>query len=138
MKRFGVDHPMKDPDHLEKVLRKIHAFKDVSLPSGKVVKLQGYEPEALLRLLLTIPEDDIVIGKKKIRDEIGEIEYFDLTGQKRIYFPDFYIKSQGKVIEVKSTWTYDRNGRIPPDRNINLLKREACWRLGLDFEFMII
>ena len=138
LKRFGVDHPMKDPDHLERVLRKVHTFKDVVLPSGRKVKLQGYEPEALLILLQTFSEDDIIIGKRKIKEEIGQIEYADFKGKKRFYFPDFYIRSCRKVIEVKSTWTYDKNGKLSPEKNINFLKRDACLLHGLDFQFMII
>jgi hypothetical protein len=96
------------------------------------------EPEALLTLLEAFSEDDIIIGKRKIKEEIGQIEYVDFTGKKRFYFPDFYIRSCRKVIEVKSTWTYDKNGKLPLEKNVNFLKKEACLLRGLDFEFIII
>jgi hypothetical protein len=135
--RLGVEHPMHDPDLLDIVLHKLHKFKDFTLPSGKIVKLQGYEPEVLEVILKSFDENDIYIGKKHIRKQTGIIEYYDFNGSLRNYFPDFYIKSINKIIEVKSTWTFDRCGKLSDDKNINLLKRDACLKMGYDFEFVI-
>lgn len=138
LERLGTEHPMKHPEILEKTLRKIHTFKNFELPSGKVIKLQGYEPDAIRILLQSLEEEDIFVGKKKIRDAIGSIEYVDFSGNKRTYFPDFYIKSRNKIVEVKSSWTFDRCGKISPEKNINILKMNACISRGFDFEFMIL
>lgn len=137
MKNFGVDHPMRDPEILQKVLEKIHTFKEVELPSGKMAKLQGYEPEVLLQLLKEYSENDILFKKSEITKRLGKISYIDFQGTERTYFPDFYIISENKVIEVKSSWTYDNCGRIPVDKNINHTKRDACLSCGLKFEFRI-
>jgi len=48
------------------------------------------------------------------------------------YFPDFYIKSENKIIEVKSAWTYNINF------DINQLKMQSCLNKKYNFEFMII
>jgi len=48
------------------------------------------------------------------------------------YYPDIYIKSENKVIEVKSNYTFYK------DYDKNILKKKACIKMGLDFEFMIL
>jgi len=61
-------------------------------------------------------------------------DYFKLfdNSKTRRYYPDIYIKSENKIIEVKSDYTMKQH------KNINLLKRQACLDKGLQFEFMII
>jgi hypothetical protein len=135
--RLGVEHPMHDPNLLDSVLHKLHKFKNYTLPSGRIIKLQGYEPNALDFLLKDFDENDIFTGKKNIKNEIGLITYYDFNHNRRIYFPDFYIKSINKIIEVKSSWTFNRCGKICDDKNINLLKRDACLKMGFNFDFMI-
>lgn len=138
IEKYGVDHPMKNSEVLQRVLEKVHKFREVTLPSGKTVKLQGYEPEALFKLLESYDESDIVIAKSDITKIIGKIKYTDLCGITRTYFPDFYIMSENKIVEVKSTWTYDNCGKIPPERNVNLIKEKSCRDMGFKFEFMIM
>lgn len=134
---LGVDHPMHDPEIAQKVLEKLHKFRQVNLPSGKSVKLQGYEPDAIVLLLDRYDENDIIIGKKEMESYIGKILYTDFYGKPRRYYPDFFIKSENKIIEVKSTWTYDKNGKITEHQNINIVKKNACISQGFLFSFMI-
>lgn len=47
------------------------------------------------------------------------------------YYPDIYIKSENKIIEVKSSWTYEKN------LVKNILKALATMKLGYSFEFWI-
>ena len=65
----------------------------------------------LLLLLLASPmvsfastmpdeEEDILIG----RTAIPSINYY-INDTKHVYFPDFMIKSENKIIEIKSEWT---------------------------------
>ncbi len=59
------------------------------------------------------------------------IWYIAEDGKKRKYYPDIYIISEQKIVEVKSIWTYKKElGR-------NLLKEKACLKAGYDFKFMI-
>jgi hypothetical protein len=105
-------------------------YKDYLLPSGKTIKIQGYENFALDILLKKYDEEDIAVTYSDIREEIGVINY--LMGEDdRIYLPDIYIKSENKIIEVKSDYTYN----LELDKN--LLKKEACLSLNLKFEFWI-
>lgn len=138
LRRYGVEHPMKNAEFVENVLRKIHKFKDFTLPSGSIVKLQGYETYALTKLLEKYDESEIIFSKKEICKKVGFIEYFDFNNVKRTYFPDFYIEKENLLIEVKSVWTFDKNGRLPENQNINFLKRDACINKGFKFKFLII
>jgi len=106
-------------------------YKNYSLPSGRVVRIQGYEPQALDILLESFPESDIIIGVANINNEIGKIAYTQNEKEHR-YYPDFYIKSTNTIIEVKSQWTFDKW------KEKNLAKQQACIEQGFNFEFMVL
>ena len=55
-----------------------------------------------------------------------------MESQSKIYLPDIYIKTYNKIIEVKSKYTY----LIEESKNI--VKKETCISMGIDFEFWII
>lgn len=100
---------------------------DLLLPSGKKVRIQGYENFAIDTLLKTYNENDLIIENTRIAELTGLIKY----DNSRIYFPDIFIQSERKIIEVKSHYTY----RIKLKEN--LLKKEAVLNRGLLFEFWI-
>jgi hypothetical protein len=102
MKRRGVPNPSQDTDVQDKISKACFTPKKFIFPSGKEVLVQGYEPQALTKLLKTFEEDDIVVGTKNIANEIGNI-WYENGGKKHRYFPDIYVKSINKIIEVKST-----------------------------------
>jgi hypothetical protein len=106
-------------------------FKDYKLPSGKIIKVQGYENFALDILLRKYTEEDLLICYSDIKEEIGIINYL-MEEKDRIYLPDIYIKSENKIIEVKSEYTYNL------ELEKNLLKKEACIKIDFSFEFWII
>jgi hypothetical protein len=101
--KYGTPHPMQNADVLEKTMNNAFKFKDYILPSGKIIKYQGYENWALDELLKEgFEEDDI---KNSLKD-VPEIWYKDNDGREHRYYTDIYIESINKCIEVKSTWTY--------------------------------
>lgn len=106
----------------------VYGFKDYKLPSGKIVKIQGYENFALDILLEKYDESDVLISYLDIKNEIGKITY----SKGKQYLPDIYLKSKNKIIEVKSEWTFE------VDRDINLMKKEACINKNINFEFWIM
>jgi len=120
----------KDLNFVEKHFNSSNKYKNYTLPSGKIVKIQGYESKALDELLQTYEENDIFIGIKIINSEIGKISYFK-ENKEHTYIPDIYIKSINTIIEVKSNWTYNIN------KDVNILKKEACLNQGFNFKFMI-
>jgi hypothetical protein len=125
--RYGVRNPTQNFDILHKAFTNSKKFKDYILPSGKVIKIQGYENIALDELLQKYLESDIHTGKYTPR-----IKYYKQeTQSEHMYFPDIFIKSINKIIEVKSTWTYKK------ELDVNTLKGNACKNNGYNFEFWI-
>jgi len=127
LSRYGVDNPTKNPEILEKALTSGKCVREAVLPSGKTVKLRGYEPKALNELLTLYQEDQIITNLKLM----PKITYVD-GAKERQYFPDFYIPSVNLIVEVKSEYTLKVNERI------NLLKKDACLDLGHNFMFMVV
>jgi len=121
----------KDEEYANKHFKSTTNYKELTLPSGRVVKLQGYEPQVLEQLLTEYNEHDIYCEVKSINNELGKILY-NFEGKERRYYPDFYIKSTNTIIEVKSQWTFDKW------KEKNLAKEQACLQQGFNFEFMII
>lgn len=108
-------------------------YTEYTFPSGKVVKVQGHEDLAIDKLLENHTEDDIVVGRSEIEKCCGMFEYYDSDDERyHIYYPDIYVKSENKLIEVKSPFTYRMHERV------NLLKKQCVLDKGYNFEFWII
>jgi hypothetical protein len=126
MDNYGVEHNMQVAEILEKHQRSAFSLKPYTLPSGKEVKIQGYENHALDKLLQTYQEEDLTIGASLV----PKIIYIHQQKTKR-YYPDIYILKDNLIIEVKSTYTLKR------ELEKNLAKRRACIEQGYDFKFWI-
>lgn len=98
LKRYGVEWPLQNAD----ILRKSHRFRfhNYTTPSGKVLRVQGYEGYALDWLLQQYEETDILVSR-------GQVPTFWYTynNKKHRYFPDAYITSVKTIVEVKSEYT---------------------------------
>lgn len=99
LEKYG-GHPNQNKEVQAKSEINSFAFKDYMMPGGNIVKYQGYENLALDELVQNYEEDDIAIG----RSNVPTIDYF-IGEEKHVYFPDFFIRSENKIIEVKSEWT---------------------------------
>lgn len=108
-----------------------YSYYDFEFPSGKIVRVQGYEPIVLTQLLILYNEDDIVTGVQNIIDSIGYF-YYEYENKSHRYYPDIYIKSKNLVIEVKSNYTFNK------EKEKNLLKRQAVLNKNIDFKFIIL
>ena len=129
--RYGVDYAWQIPEVQDKIQESRFMFKDYVFPSGRIERVQGFEPRAIDLLLSEgISEDDMVISNKSISDTIGPI-FYEHNGKKRRYFPDLYLKSTNTIIEVKSIFTY-----YGPDHTEVILKRSATIAAGFNFRFM--
>lgn len=139
----GYNFPAQDPSILNQILSTkikkygdylipMAKYKEYQMPSGKIVKVQGNENYALNILLKTYDEDDIIIGRKNIENEIGKIVYLGPDNKSHMYYPDIYIKSNNKIYEIKSQFTYNVH------KTINELKKQAVLDKQIDFEFIII
>lgn len=100
--------------------------------NNKKYNFQGYEDYVFFEMLLKqYSLCDILLTNSEIRNYTDKISYIS-NDKEHVYFPDFYIKSENKIIEVKSEYTYNK------DLEVNMLKKEACESLGLKFDFVII
>jgi hypothetical protein len=84
----------------------LYKRKDFTLPSGKSIKLQGYEPWVLTDLLEKgFSEQDFLETKICF-------SYIDpITGKPRVYHPDFVLTDK-VVIEVKSRYLMETDNPV--------------------------
>jgi len=106
-----------------------YKWYDYTLPSGKMIRIQGYENKAIDILLEKYDESDIVVNNC-IKDHIGEIWYTSLDGKDHRYIPDIYIISENLLIEVKSGYT------MKADKVKNALKKKSASE-KCNFNFMV-
>ncbi len=128
LNKYGVEYSMQSVNLQDKQQKAAHAYKEYIMPSGAIRYVQGYEPTAIDTLIKehNIQESDIITDRK----EIPRITY-TYNDKTKYYFPDIYIKSQDKIIEVKSSWTYEK------DMEKNETKANACLEQGYNFEFWL-
>ena len=100
---------------------KFYIMKD-----GRSVRVQGYEHFVLNELEKLYKSSDILVSDE-IYKHIDIIKYLD----NKEYYPDIFIISENKIIEVKSNYTYRK------DYEKNQLKKEASINAGYKFEFYI-
>ncbi len=129
LNNFGYINVMQNPTIAEKANKNKFKSKDYTLPSGNIIKIQGFEHFALNDIINidNIHENDIINGCSNV----PEIWYFDIHGVKRRHFVDIFIPTINKCIEVKSTWTFDKGGE-----NI-FLKQQAAKLLGYLYEIRV-
>jgi len=110
------------------MLKNSYNKKQYKLPSGKLLDYQGYENFALDRLLHVekISEDSIITNRK----DVPVIWYNDINNKRRRHYVDFYIPSQNRCIEVKSTWTNQTKNNV-------LEKQNGAKDLGYIYEIWI-
>ena len=97
--KYGVENIMQTG-----LFYTTYQYKDYILPSGKTIKVQGYENFLLDELLLQYNENEIVTE----RENMPEIWYYSNNRKKR-YFPDVYIPSAEILYEVKSVYTLNKS-----------------------------
>lgn len=97
---------------------------------GKEFDIQGYEHHALVWMTeqLRVPVKKIVGG-----NEVPIVRY-KLDGVTRLHFPDFFISSQRRLVEVKSVWTLC--GRLYKWKQIKA-KRRAAVKAGYIYTVLV-
>jgi hypothetical protein len=128
LEKYGVEYPLQNPEIHKKTIANGFKHKKYTMPSGKVISIQGFENFALDFYLSKFDESDIITDSSKM----PSIWYNNpCNGKTHRYFPDLYIQSLNKIIEVKSNYTYNAEAYL------NSLKKDACIRDGLNFEFFV-
>ena len=99
--RYRVRNPMQNTGVFQKNQVSAFSTKLFTLPSGRQVTCQGYEPYAINLLLKQgATEEDIVAGYEALKTTISI--FCNWEGRKHRYYPDLYLPSQNKIIEIKS------------------------------------
>lgn len=129
--KYGTRHPRQNAKIFSESHGKWFKKKEYIIPSGRIIKVQGYEPQILDELFKNYLENDIIIDDVDIENKIGKI-FYEYNGKAHRYYPDIFLIPENKIIEVKSIYTYNKMIEI------NLAKREACISAGFNFEFRII
>lgn len=132
LERYGVENISQSLEHHEKAMKSGRRVREFVFPSGKVVKLRGYEPQAVQYLLKTYKEEDLVVEVKEINKLVGEIWYEGEDGKQKRYYPDIFIISENRLIDVKSTYTFS------VDFDKNQKKKQACLDKGCKFQFIVV
>ena len=120
----NAENPNRPQEIYSKIKKKSFSTKDYTLPSGEIIQVQGYENLALDELFENNYKEDEIIT------QCDEIEY-EFNNKIHYYYADIYLINENKIIEVKSTWTFDK------DYDKNIAKKNACLEQGFDFEFWI-
>lgn len=115
MKNFGVEHHLKDSDIFikhQKSRFNIKTYKDTEIFHNGSYEKYFLELMEEKGLLLEISN--------------GHSFEYELNGEKHVYHADFTFR--GKQIEIKSGWTYNKNGVDLELQKIN----ETKWRFTRD------
>ena len=129
LRKYGCRNAMQNAEIAEKSSHNAYANKPYVFPSGNQILIQGYENFALDDLIYkeNIDESDIITNRK----EVPELWYDDEEGNSHRHFVDIFVKSQNRCIEVKSTWTMEKN------RDKVLQKQLAGKAMGYIYEIWI-
>jgi hypothetical protein len=127
LQKYGVENPTQNPEIAEKASNNSFQTSSYTLPSGNIIKYQGYENFALDELLKTIDEINIINSKK----DVPVIWYNDIVGKKRRHYVDIFIPTENMCIEVKSEWYFNQS------KDIILLKQEAGKKMGYNYEIWV-
>ena len=124
IEKYGVENAAHSAELLEK--NKYRIKKYIWL-SGQTSFVQGYEPIVLSELESKgYKFSDI----KTSKTDMPEIWYF-YKNKKRRYYPDIYIPSENKIIEVKSDYTLNK------DLKMNEAKFKAVKDAGFEFRLEV-
>jgi len=127
IERYGCPVSSQNPEVAEKNSKSCYKSKPYTFPSGKIIKIQGYEHYALDELAKTYSEEDIITGCTNV----PKISYEDLEGKNHVHYPDIFIKSENRLIEVKSTWTAEKK------KDCIFLKQNKAKEMGYVYEIWI-
>jgi hypothetical protein len=120
--KYGFPIVIQNKEIFDKIMKSQFRLKSYILPSGKNIKLMGYEPQVVDYLL-----NNNIYTEESISFDCPTFKYND----NHYYYPDLYIPNENLIIEVKSEWTYNR------DLEKNLAKKEAVLNQGFNFNFYI-
>lgn len=113
----------QEETNMLKKLKALRSKKFVKLPSGKNIKVMGYE-DAFLKFVF----DNDILKEYEIIFDLKSIPYTE-DNIKRKYIPDFYVPKYNLIVEIKSSYISKLQGGV---HNL-LCKRKGVLEAGYDF-----
>lgn len=122
-----------------KVNKGNQSIKDFVMPSGKIIGIRGYEPDAITELLKIYDESDLTIHDAYTSSIIPIFTYTNHHRNISKYYPDIYIPKDNLIIEVKSRWWWDGYGSEKYKGRLynNMKKREAVLSQNYNYQVWI-
>jgi hypothetical protein len=120
----GFDHPMQNPDIFDMAMNNMYAWKKKVI-EGKEFIYQGYEDLAIEYLVKNYCGVDCLTTGSDVLKLGNVFRYQDQEYNWHTYYPDIYMNGCEIYYEVKSTYTYDRNG-TDPDMRDKLQRKLQC------------
>jgi hypothetical protein len=105
IKKYGAPFANQNAEVLERNQKAQYRRKLYITPSGEEWSLQGYEPLVAPRLIEQYQEENITSDIKIV----PAVPWTDSNGKTHVYRCDFYVESLKLIIEVKSTWTAQKD-----------------------------
>lgn len=115
LRNYGVEYPMQNPSSFEK--QKISSFQ-VKLYNGMM--LQGNEPIALD--YFNMFNYTIQSGSEYLKETGIQLQCVDIENKIHLTFPDFFIKELAGFVEVKGTYTRQKD-------DYKIIETAKCCRL---------
>ncbi len=136
VERYGVETPFFLPDVRQKSAIANSIGREMVLPSGRVVRVRGYEDTAISKLLEIYTEADLLFDDLLQNYNIPVFTYSDGMKHKIRYYPDIFLQKENKIIEIKGRWWWDGNGKLKYKNRLhkNLKKRQAVLCAGYQYE----
>lgn len=106
LEKYGAESPMQCPELFRKAQAASFCRRPYVSPDGRVFMLLGYEGVALDDILRDEGVKTFYAGED---DAIPVFQYIGEDDRTHQYYPDIYIPSENRVIEVKSVFTYNRD-----------------------------
>ncbi len=126
IKRYGVDSVIKIPGVMDKIMNNKYKRTTYTLPSGRVVLLQGYEPK-----FLDFVFENNVLDENDIIYKVEPISYY-FNNKAHKYYPDFFIPKLNLIIEIKSDYILKIQG-IEKQK----CKENGCLNKGFKYSLIL-
>jgi len=125
LEKYGVEHVMQDPEMFQKISLSTFKKKLYVFPSGKEVKVMGYENFIIDYLLF------IGYNENEIEVEHNLSIPYEFENKTKMYHPDIFIPKDNLIIEVKSTYT------VTCDIEKNKAKALGTINAGYNFRLLV-
>jgi hypothetical protein len=117
LERYGIEYPMQSKEIFDKA--RLSAFKFKIFKNTDLYYQGSYELDFLERYY-----DRLII-------ENGHLIKYKIDGKNAVYHSDFYLPTYNLIIEIKSTYTFEK------EFYKNLIKREFSIKDGYKFLFIM-